>query len=276
MSFCNPNLIPGESGQRSHGKQDSTKRPMKTAPNSSSVNPCSKRLLSSTSAPKWLALAGAGGACLGAAATVDAALVQITQSKIHSGGNFVSAAENRLHTDLTGDAVPDVNWVAVFNSLGSTVTAALGGVSLNAFAKANSYFGIYTILFDLPGYPIVDVSSGYPLQGFGFTRVSFNDATLLGGSGMPTVGLVEILAFAESPAVGGLYGTRVEITRLIFDDTDPTGSTLMTVLDFPTNTYPEASRIPEPSGIALLALGAGGLLMRRRREKASRQAVQDV
>jgi hypothetical protein len=52
------------------------------------------------------------------------------------------------------------------------------------------------------------------------------------------------------------------VHRLIFDDASATAPTGLTS-DSPA--FPAWSAVPEPSSLGLLALGAGGLLARRRR-----------
>jgi hypothetical protein len=61
----------------------------------------------------------------------------------------------------------------------------------------------------------------------------------------------------------------VGIHRLIFDDSNPAAPTGLAYTDA---AYPEftISAVPEPaSNLALLALGAGGLVMRRRLKGAA-------
>jgi len=64
----------------------------------------------------------------------------------------------------------------------------------------------------------------------------------------------------------GEFG-RVDVHRFIFDDSGlgaPTG------VAHANAAYPEyGAAVPEPSGLGLLALGAGGLLARRRRAMAA-------
>jgi len=73
-------------------------------------------------------------------------------------------------------------------------------------------------------------------------------------------------AASSGPLVGGF---KVEIESLIFDDADPTGTALLSINH--TNvasSYTEFNPVPEPSSLALLTLGAGGILLRRKRKAA--------
>lgn len=67
-------------------------------------------------------------------------------------------------------------------------------------------------------------------------------------------------------ATSGPAGQQVRIHRLIFDDASVTAPTGVTSS---SPTFTEWQAIPEPSSLGLLALGAGGLLARRRREKTA-------
>lgn len=67
-------------------------------------------------------------------------------------------------------------------------------------------------------------------------------------------------------ASSGPAGLEVRINRLIFDDASTTAPSGVAYTD---SDYPkwEGTAVPEPSSFGMLALGAGGLLARRRRAK---------
>jgi hypothetical protein len=90
----------------------------------------------------------------------------------------------------------------------------------------------------------------------GLTPFFFQDASINGGA--KTEGFAEF----TSTSVGSEY--TVTLHRLIFDHSNPIAATP----DIGT-TYPTFGAIPEPSSLGLLALGAGGLLARRRRVQAA-------
>ena len=93
----------------------------------------------------------------------------------------------------------------------------------------------------------------------GLVPISFSDSNIRANS--PTIGYLDVTASASHPGE-----KRLTVNRLIFDDA--TGGTITGLaLNNTYNTY-VASAVPEPSSLGLLALGAGGLLARRRRQAA--------
>ena len=87
---------------------------------------------------------------------------------------------------------------------------------------------------------------------------------------MTTGGYLEVYAFSDAGnfaliANGVVQGGShiVQLTRLVFDDASTMRPDAMNVST--TETYTEL--VPEPSSLALLALGAGGLMTRRKREQ---------
>jgi hypothetical protein len=90
---------------------------------------------------------------------------------------------------------------------------------------------------------------------------SFTDANINGG--------LETNGWLDLSATSGPAGQEVRIHRLIFDDASTTAPTGVAFTD---GAYPawSVSAVPEPgSNLALLALGAGGLTLRRRLKRAA-------
>jgi len=100
--------------------------------------------------------------------------------------------------------------------------------------------------------------------GDGFTRrgmaeVQFTDSRI---HGAVTFGWLDVTVSA------GVQAQWVQIHRLIFDDASTTAPTGVAYTDA---AYPAfVAAVPEPgSNLALLALGAGGLTLRRRLKRAA-------
>jgi hypothetical protein len=94
-------------------------------------------------------------------------------------------------------------------------------------------------------------------------RFKFSDARI--NNGGVTAGFLQMSGFSSSGRVGDV-GCQLQIHRLIFDDSSTTAPTGLTSA---STGIPEWSAVPEPSSLGLLALGAGGLLARRRRAMAA-------
>jgi hypothetical protein len=100
-----------------------------------------------------------------------------------------------------------------------------------------------------------------PLSLRGLVAVSFSDLRI--NDGAASSGWLDMTAYAFQ----SLY--TVQIHRLIFDD-ESTAAPINVA--FSDGDYPawQVSAVPEPgSNLALLALGAGGLTLRRRLKRAA-------
>ena len=190
-------------------------------------------------------------AAAGASTAAHAATVQITFNN-----SFVStnSGVGTLVTDFGGDLNAELWSLAGGDAariMGSARMLARAG-SLRWQGKRYAHVG-YQYLDDLTGPAIASLS--------GVVRLTVVDANVRGGS--PNVGWLDMSATIGPFGIG-----RVDVHRFIFDDTGlgaPTG------VGHADAAYPEygAAVVPEPSGMGLLALGAGGLLARRRRAMAA-------
>jgi len=109
----------------------------------------------------------------------------------------------------------------------------------------------------LLGGPIVEGAVFASTQGL--VPIQFTDARIHAGS---------IGGWLDVSATSNSTGQKVQIHRLIFDEASTTRPTGVVYTD---PAFPEfVAAIPEPgSNLALLALGAGGLTLRRRLKRAT-------
>jgi hypothetical protein len=182
-----------------------------------------------TELPRFIvgALATAG------ASAASGATVQITFTE-----NYVSnfTGLTKLTEDLTGDGFDEVEGYVGPNSLMIFNVFSGGRTSLATFST--SYANI-----------------GGALVGSGASQlapIQFSDSRI--NEGALSSGFVEIQAFS--------FGKTLQINRLIFDDSSVNAPTGLTSA---STGIPAWTAVPEPSSLGLLALGAGGLLARRRR-----------
>jgi hypothetical protein len=186
-------------------------------------------------------MAAAAAATVGGVAQSQAGMVTINLT-----GNFISATGgNHLNADLTGDGVPDVVIANAFNVVttngnGPGHTQYIARVDLNgvsARADAFRYFGS----------GILQLGSQHKYFSFpsgsltGSIPVFFNDLHINGGT--LTKGSLEVTVFGK--VVPGEPGDNHSVAKIQLDS-----------LTFQT---PENG-----SSLALLAMGAGGILALRR------------
>ncbi|MFN6017201.1 MAG: PEP-CTERM sorting domain-containing protein [Verrucomicrobiota bacterium] len=203
------------------------------------------------SAAKWLPGAMALAATT---ASSQAAVVQITLT----GNKISSTGGNQLVADLTGDNVADIGITNAFVS----------NQGVNAVVNGSDVWAGSMIQYGLPYY-IADAAFVWA-DGLGMaagfspksTRllnpITFSDSRINGG--VSTEAWLEVRAFNSNAT-----NHTVELSRLIFDDASTTRPGYSITSNPGVQTEWSASAVPEPSSLGLLALGAGGLLARRRR-----------
>jgi len=98
------------------------------------------------------------------------------------------------------------------------------------------------------------------------TPIVFKDTRINGGEN--TKGYLEMILYSSTTSSNPeVRDGTFKINRLIFDESNADRPSNVAVTD---GAYTEwkAEAVPEPSSVALLALGAGGILLRRKREDA--------
>lgn len=197
--------------------------------------------------PGALALAAAG-----AATTANGATVQITFSN-----SFLSTnGGNHLVTDFGGDGADEI--VGFLRMYGRGTALLVSGGSLK-MAQAGTFMGVGRSAYVFGGVAVMDMALAFQAR---LVPLMVSDASIHGGA--PTVGWLDVVATGRE---SGEFG-RIEVLRFIFDDV--AGSPAPTGVSHASGAFTEfGAAVPEPSGLGLLALGAVGVVARRRRAVAA-------
>ena len=184
----------------------------------------------------------------GASTAAHAATVQITFN--NSGVSSAAWSTAVLDTDFGDDNVNDLRGAA---DVGAALVYAVSPDRL--IARATSSGGPHAVVLGWPA------AYGPTAVVAGLTSFTLNDASVRGGA--PTAGWLDMTATSR----WGDGEKQVDVHRFIFDDASGVAPAGVSHADA---AYPEyGAAVPEPSGLGLLALGAGGLLARRRRAMAA-------
>ena len=204
-------------------------------------------------------------------------------------GNKISTTGNQLVADLTGDNVDDLRFG------GTMIHTAIAGVYILEKGEArgggwvSGYFGYQGrfavhAVFVPGGAGTGRVADALTPQSISYLNaIRFTDSRINGGQ--QTTGWLQVNAFNTSSS-----NHTVELSRLIFDDASTTPPGFASIPGAQTEWGVSAvggpylsisagkamidaaavSAVPEPSShLALLALGAGGLTLRRRLKRAA-------
>jgi hypothetical protein len=200
-----------------------------------------------------------GALAFAGASAADAATVQIT----FTGSYISTTGGSPLVTDFGGDGVADIGYLLRpgFPTSGAKLFVPSQGPLGQLLGLAS---GI-SLVGPTSTFVVIDVAvgssadwafgAGASTSKRGLAAVVFSDANIRNGA--HTNGWLDITAVANHPGE-----KRLTVHRLIFDDASTTAPTGLTSA---STGIAEWSAVPEPSSLGLLALGAGGLLARRRR-----------
>ena len=193
-------------------------------------------------------------------ASSQAATVQITLTD-----KKLTMTSNSLHADVTGDLIADIAIAGVDQKISGTwkgVRVLINGGGLKASYSGYGAKFIVDAQFANGGAG-ASVTQHFTARNIKYLNpINFTDSRINGGAS--TRGYLEVNAFNSSST-----DHTIALTRLVFDN----ASTTLAAGGLSTSTVYSAfvpvTVVPEPStSFGLLALGAGGLLIRRRRQEA--------
>ena len=194
-------------------------------------------------------------AAAGASTAAHAATVQITFNN-----SFISSMSGiHLVTDFGGDGTADIQGYSS-SGWGVDVRPFGGGGAVVLAVGAPTSLGNGGLAV-VRGYAAV--TGGAIAQAMQVTAFTLVDTKVRGGAATSGWLDVSVTGWPSGQQETG----RVDVLRFIFDDASgvaPTG------VSHSSGAFPAyVAAVPEPSGLGLLALGAGGLLARRRRAMAA-------
>ena len=205
---------------------------------------------------------------VGALATAGASVANGATVQITFANNVLSNTTGftNFSFDLTGDGVNDIGSFAAGLTSGWTGNVLVAGqakLSSPPYAKGQFVPGS---LYAVVGAAIAAGSTGTTTIAVArnLIPISFTDARINGG--FATSGWLDMTA---SAVIGN---ASIQVNRLIFDDASPVAPLGVAYTDpaFAEWDPSGVSVIPEPgTNLGLLALGAGGLLIRRRLKRAA-------
>jgi hypothetical protein len=195
---------------------------------------------------RWKWMAGATAATAAGAVSAQGGMITVNLTD-----NFISSLENHLNADLTGDGQPDLtitNAVNGYSSIPDHGSFRFAGVDLNG-VHAFDRFGFYDRVVTLSlgskktFFYIGSIYRGYaPSQLVGSIPISFKDLHINGG-------------------------------RLTAGSLEVTVSALQTQIQLDSFTYNTRENVPDQgSSLALLAIGASGVLAFRRLRTAKKHS----
>lgn len=190
------------------------------------------------------------------AATAHAATVQISLTGNQISSRLSLSGGNSLNADITGDLVSDLTYTNPSTWPDQAFVVINGG---SVSAAYNPFNGLLRLDAQIVNGGVGNPgNAGFDPQNINYLNpITFTDSRINGGAS--TQAWLQVNAFNTSST-----SHTVALTRVIFDDTSVTRPAFASI----PGTLTEATLVPEPSGLALLALGAGGLLTRRKRQAA--------
>lgn len=197
---------------------------------------------------------------VGALATAGASAASAATVQISFANNYVSSSGGaNLVADLTGDGTAESLFCSNSGQLALLFRPSHAYGKAQAIYLAAGVVDYYAKVADAGPNVIVrnGVASKQGLANFVFTDPRIN-------SGQPSNGFLDLTATA------GPGKLEVKINRLIFDSSSTVAPTGASTGSFYSEWTASVAAVPEPSSsLGLLALGAGGLLIRRRKEQAA-------